>query len=112
MIALYRCGQKSAALAAYSKLRDLTSHEFGQDPGPEAQTLLQQILQDSPVLKFRPVFLAQASGTRHTLSDKCELSAGANRPRRQGGGRDLLFRCPRGMARRRPPRTEPGAKTS
>ena len=37
MLALYRCGQKSAALAAFTRLRDLTAREFGQDPGPEAQ---------------------------------------------------------------------------
>lgn len=54
MLALYRCGQKSAALAAYSRLRDLTTREFGQDPGPEAQALLQQMLDDSPDLMFRP----------------------------------------------------------
>lgn len=50
MLALYRCGQKSAALAAYTRLRDLTGREFGQDPGPEAQMLLRQILADSPDL--------------------------------------------------------------
>jgi DNA-binding SARP family transcriptional activator len=53
MLALYRCGQKSAALAAYARLRDLTAREFGQDPGPEARALLGQILADSPDLMFR-----------------------------------------------------------
>jgi DNA-binding SARP family transcriptional activator len=50
MLALYRCGQKSAALAAFSRLRDLTTREFGQEPGPEAQALLRQMLADSPQL--------------------------------------------------------------
>ncbi|HTZ91593.1 MAG TPA: AfsR/SARP family transcriptional regulator [Streptosporangiaceae bacterium] len=54
MLALYRCGQKSAALAAYTRLRDLTAREFGQDPGPEARALLGLILADSPDLTFRP----------------------------------------------------------
>jgi DNA-binding SARP family transcriptional activator len=53
MLALYRCGQKSAALAAYTRLRDLTAREFGQDPGPEARALLGLILADSPDLMFR-----------------------------------------------------------
>ncbi len=60
MLALYRCGQKSAALAAYTRLRDLTTREFGQDPGPEAQALLRQMLADSPDLMLRSV----ASGAR------------------------------------------------
>ena len=58
MLALYRCGQKSAALAAYTRLRDLTAREFGQDPGPEARNLLSQILADSSDLLFRPRSLA------------------------------------------------------
>lgn len=48
MLALDRCGQKSAALAAYGTLRELTMREFGQDPGPEARALLSQLLADSP----------------------------------------------------------------
>lgn len=57
MLALYRCGQKSAALAAYTRLREMTAREFGQDPGPEAQALLGQILADSPDLKFRSTLI-------------------------------------------------------
>lgn len=53
MLALYRCGQKAAALAAYGRLRDLTSRELGQDPGPEAREMLGMILDDSPRLQFR-----------------------------------------------------------
>jgi DNA-binding SARP family transcriptional activator len=54
MLALYRCGQKSRALAAYTQLRDLTTREFGQDPGPEAQALLREMLADSRDLMHRP----------------------------------------------------------
>lgn len=50
MLALYRSGQKSAALAAYTRLRDVTVREFGQDPGPEARALLSRMLADSPDL--------------------------------------------------------------
>jgi DNA-binding SARP family transcriptional activator len=71
MLALYRCGQKSTALAAYTRLGELTSREFGQDPGPEAQALLLQMLADSPDLIFRPELLnrpAHASRHRPTKS--------------------------------------------
>jgi DNA-binding SARP family transcriptional activator len=64
MLALYRCGQKSAALAAYSRLRDQTAREFGQDPGPEAQALLAQILADSPDLMFRSSLLTATASAR------------------------------------------------
>lgn len=53
MLALYRCGQKVAALDAYSRLREVTTREFGQDPGPEASEMLRRILDDSPELQFR-----------------------------------------------------------
>jgi DNA-binding SARP family transcriptional activator len=52
MLALYRCGQKVAALDAFSRLRELTTREFGQDPGPEASEMLRQILDDSPSLQY------------------------------------------------------------
>jgi DNA-binding SARP family transcriptional activator len=64
MLALYRCGQKSAALAAYTRLRDMTVREFGQDPGPEARAVLSQILADSQDLMYRPGPFAVAAGLR------------------------------------------------
>jgi len=64
MLALYRCGQKSAALAAYTRLRDMTVREFGQDPGPEARAVLSQILADSQDLMYRPGPLAVTAGLR------------------------------------------------
>lgn len=75
MLALYRCGQKSAALAAYTRLRDLTAREFGQDPGPEARALLGQILADSPELLFRPRSLAEAGAARPAWMPVCQLPA-------------------------------------
>src|SRR5215475_13869668 len=65
MLALYRCGQKAAALAAYTRLRDLTIREFGQDPGPEARALLEQMLADSPALAARPWAPERAAGEVH-----------------------------------------------
>jgi DNA-binding SARP family transcriptional activator len=54
MLALYRCGQKSAALEAYSRLRELMAREYGIDPGPEAQQMLRRVLADSEDLQFMP----------------------------------------------------------
>lgn len=59
MLALYRCGEKPAALAVYGRLRDLTGREFGMDPGPEARALLSQVLADGPALMSG----SQPSGT-------------------------------------------------
>ena len=64
MLALYRCGQKSVALAAYTRLREQTAREFGQDPGPEAQALLDRILADSPDLMFRSSLLTVIASAR------------------------------------------------
>ncbi|HUA42165.1 MAG TPA: AfsR/SARP family transcriptional regulator [Streptosporangiaceae bacterium] len=63
MLALYRCGQKAAALAAYTRLREVTVRELGQDPGPEAQGLLGQILSDRPDLMFRPRLVGRPAAT-------------------------------------------------
>jgi len=76
MLALYRCGQKSAALAAYGRLRDLTVREFGQDPGPEARDLLGQMLADNPDLTYRPGPVAATE----SRAAACRLAAGRARP--------------------------------
>ena len=75
MLALYRCGQKAAALAVYTRLRDLTTREFGQDPGPEARALLSQMLDDSADLMYRPRALTAIAGVRATWTPICQLPA-------------------------------------
>ena len=50
MLALYRCGNKAEALAAYTRARAAAIEEYGADPSPELQELLRQILQDDPAL--------------------------------------------------------------
>jgi len=73
MLALYRCGHRSAALGAYTRLRDLTTHEFGQDPGPEARALLRQMLDDSPDLMYRPRPFVAAAETQPVWTPICQL---------------------------------------
>ena len=75
MLALYRCGQKAAALQAYSRLRGLTARELGQDPGPEARMILDQILADSPALEFRPRILAISTDPWPAWVPVCQLPA-------------------------------------
>lgn len=75
MLALYRCGQKVAALDAYSRLREVTTREFGLDPGPEANEMLRQILDDSPELQFRPRPLAAGAEARLAWTPPRQLPA-------------------------------------
>ena len=82
MLALYRCGQKSAALAVYTRLRNLTTREFGQDPGPEARALLRQMLNDSPHLTYRPRPATAPADARPAWPPICQL------PRRHLTSRD------------------------
>jgi DNA-binding SARP family transcriptional activator len=81
MLALYRCGQKSAALAAYGRLRDLTVREFGQDPGPEARELLVQMLADSPDLMYRPKPLAASESRAAACWPAAGVRPGVRRAR-------------------------------
>ena len=78
MLALYRGGQKAAALAAYTRLRDLTVREFGQDPGPEARALLEQMLADSPDL-MAPLRTLSAGVADGELAAGCQSPAGLRR---------------------------------
>ena len=101
MLALYRGGQKAAALAAYTRLRDLTVREFGQDPGPEARALLDQMLADSPALMAPPRTLpAAVTGGGPTAERR--VPAGLPGPGvRPGRGRVRL--CQAGASRRARP---------
>lgn len=49
MIALYRGGQQSRALAAYQSARRILIDELGQEPGPELRLIEQRILAGRPV---------------------------------------------------------------
>jgi DNA-binding SARP family transcriptional activator len=50
MLALYRCGVRADALAAYRATQALLAEEMGLDPGPELRQLHQQMLRDDPAL--------------------------------------------------------------
>jgi DNA-binding SARP family transcriptional activator len=51
MVALYRCGRQSEALAAYQEARGVLVDELGVEPGSELRELQQAILVHSPTLE-------------------------------------------------------------
>ncbi|MFE3559163.1 BTAD domain-containing putative transcriptional regulator [Streptomyces sp. NPDC059193] len=51
MLALYRCGRQSDALAAYGRTRRFLSQELGIDPGPDLARLHERILRSDPDLE-------------------------------------------------------------
>lgn len=50
MTALYRCGARAEALAAYGRLRLTLVSAYGIEPGPELQELHKKVLADDPAL--------------------------------------------------------------
>jgi DNA-binding SARP family transcriptional activator len=64
MLALYRSGRQTEALAAYRSARDRLVDEVGIEPGPELQSLERRILAQDPTLT---VDEAQPSRTRTIL---------------------------------------------
>jgi ABC-type transport system substrate-binding protein/DNA-binding SARP family transcriptional activator len=54
IVALYRSGRPSDALAAYEQLRHQLADELGVDPSPPLQQLHQQVLAHDPALAWHP----------------------------------------------------------
>src|SRR6266487_744708 len=52
MLALYRCGRQTGALAHYRDAARIFRQELGVMPGPELQALERQILDHDPALRF------------------------------------------------------------
>jgi len=59
--ALYRCGDRAQALAAFGRLRLTLVSAYGIEPGPELQDLHRQVLADDPALLSGPRLAAAAS---------------------------------------------------
>ncbi|MET7461466.1 BTAD domain-containing putative transcriptional regulator [Nonomuraea sp. NPDC005501] len=65
ILALYRRGRQSEALASYGELRELLAEELGLDPSPELSALHQAILRHDPALSA-PVSASIAGPGRAT----------------------------------------------
>jgi YVTN family beta-propeller protein len=78
MLALYRAGRQTDALAAYQSLRRRLVEELALEPGPELQGLERRILQqDHTLLRPRRVVAARSRSTRRTLASVTAVALAA-----------------------------------
>jgi DNA-binding SARP family transcriptional activator len=68
MTALYRCGARAEALAAFGRLRMTLVTTYGIEPGPELQDLHRQVLADDPALS-QPQLVAQLGASTASSQD-------------------------------------------
>ncbi len=85
LLALYRSGRQTDALAGYQALRDQLADEVGVDPGPALRRLHAQLLEQDPGLDWSPL---PASSVR-VVASPVSPTAGDARP---AGERVLLGR--------------------
>src|SRR5215472_6080037 len=71
MIALYRCGARAEALAAFGKLRITLVSSYGIEPGPELQDLHRRVLADDPALTLGAETASPPGGTVRGSADAC-----------------------------------------
>jgi YVTN family beta-propeller protein len=82
VLALYRCGRPSDALAAYDQLRHHLADELGVDPSPPLQQLHQQVLAHDPALAWKPPTAPQVDPTPPEPEPQRQPSP-TSRPRRR-----------------------------
>ncbi|WP_265805773.1 BTAD domain-containing putative transcriptional regulator [Wenjunlia tyrosinilytica] len=95
MLALYRCGRQTDALAAYRRARTRLVERYGLEPGPELQRLEQAILSHAPELEAPT--RAAPSGAVDGAPDTAEARPAAIVSPvmvRGGGGKPAVHRGP------------------
>ena len=107
MVALYRCGRQSEALAAFQQARGILRTEVGIDPGPGLQRLHQQILAADPSLAHDGDAPADTAGPVGTEAMPAQLPPDPP----DFSGRDQQIALLRGMLADPPVSGRPGAVT-
>ena len=74
LLALYRSGQQSEALAAYRRFRDLLADELGLEPSPRLKELEGRILRHDRTLDYRPVRAAAAPGVQYVKNGDVSIA--------------------------------------
>ena len=103
IIALYRSGARTEALAAFGRLRMTLISAYGIDPGPELQELHRRVLADDPALMLRADADPRPDRPeRPERPERPDRPWQPDRPRRPGRTQ------PTGPEPRTPVRAEPG----
>jgi DNA-binding SARP family transcriptional activator/pimeloyl-ACP methyl ester carboxylesterase len=74
LLALYRAGRQSEALAAYRRFRDLLADELGLEPSPRLKELERRILGHDPTLDYRPVRASATRGVRYVRNGDVSIA--------------------------------------
>ena len=74
LLALYRSGRQSDALAAYRSFRNLLADEVGLDPSPRLKELERRILRHDRTLDYQPVRTAAAPGVRYVRNGDVSIA--------------------------------------
>lgn len=74
LLALYRSGRQSDALAAYRRFRDLLAAELGLEPSPRLKELERRILRQDRTLDYQPVRASAAPGVRYVRNGDVSIA--------------------------------------
>ena len=90
ILALYRSGRQSEALAAYRQLRSTLQEELGIEPSPPLHALHSAVLAQDPALAWEPMALAPVAAVGSRIGTDEGLAGGATlAPPSLGGGDDI-----------------------
>jgi DNA-binding SARP family transcriptional activator/pimeloyl-ACP methyl ester carboxylesterase len=74
LLALYRSGRQSEALAAYRRFRDLLADELGLEPSPRPRELERRILRHDRELDYQPLRASAAPGVRYASNGDVSIA--------------------------------------
>jgi pimeloyl-ACP methyl ester carboxylesterase len=74
LLALYRSGRQSEALAAYQRFRELLADELGLEPSPRLKELERRILRHDRGLGLQPALAPAAPGVQYVTSGDVSIA--------------------------------------